>query len=117
VGVILYQKLYHMVHQRCMQGRAACPVLTRQPLKGVQGREFEVRRNGTRFLIGHGAAMALKERLLDESDRVMEYVCSHCGMIATLDKRRNITICHDCGAETDIHPVEMSYALNCCLMR
>jgi DNA-directed RNA polymerase subunit B' len=54
--------------------------------------------------------MTLKERLLDESDKVVELVCGHCGMIATFDRKRNVRYCSNCGAETDIHPVEMSYA-------
>ncbi|MGC8581420.1 MAG: DNA-directed RNA polymerase subunit B [Thermoplasmata archaeon] len=113
IGVIYYQKLHHLVSGKMhMRARGPVQILTRQPTEGRS------RQGGLRFgemerdcLIGHGVSMVIKDRLLDESDGVMEYVCSDpkCGHIAYFDRIHKVLACRVCG-NTTVYPVEMSYS-------
>ncbi|MFH1224974.1 MAG: DNA-directed RNA polymerase subunit B [Candidatus Diapherotrites archaeon] len=109
-GIVAYRRLFHMVRHK-MQARAKGPVqiLTRQP---TEGKEKE---GGLRFgemegetLVGHGAAMLLQEKFIEDSDKVIELVCEKCGVIAVNDQIRNRRYCPICTG-SKVYPVEMAY--------
>ncbi len=109
-GIVAYRRLFHMVAHK-MQSRSRGPVqiLTRQP---TEGKEKE---GGLRFgemegetLVGHGAAMLLQEKLIEDSDKLIEIICEKCGIVAINDQIRNRKYCPICNSSA-VYPVEMSY--------
>ena len=111
VGMIFYQRLYHMVADK-MHARATGKVqlLTRQPTEGraAQGglRFGEMERD---CLIGHGSSMLLKDRMLENSDAYIMYVCRKCGHISWYNRREGAYECPVDGFDGDVVPVKVPY--------
>lgn len=111
IGMVYYQKLHHLVSNKMhMRSRGPIQLLTHQPTEG------RAREGGLRFgemerdcLIGYGASMLIKERLLDESDKSVQLVCTECGAIVNYDFVKRKNTCALCGNE-NVEPIEISYA-------
>ena len=109
-GIVAYRRLFHMTAHK-IQSRARGPVqiLTRKP---TEGKEKE---GGLRFgemegetLVGHGAAMLLQEKFIDDSDKVTMWVSETAGVIGFEDHIRKTKRALEAN-DSKIYPVEMSY--------
>jgi len=112
IGPTYYQRLKHMVEDK-IHSRARGPVqiLTRQPVEG------RARDGGLRFgemerdcMISHGAAIFLKDRLMDQSDAFNIFVCDLCGFLAIGNRSKNLFECKNCNNKIYISLIKIPYA-------
>ncbi len=112
IGITFYQRLYHMVADK-MHARATGKVqlLTRQPTEG------KARQGGLRFgemerdcLVGHGVATMIRDRMLENSDAYIMYVCGKCGHISWYNRRKGVYECPIHGETSEIYSIKVPYA-------
>ena len=94
IGLVYYQRLRHMVHDKS-QARSTGPVdiLTQQPLKGRKKgggiRMGEMERDA---MLAHGLSSIVNERLFKSSDYSEGYVCNKCGsMLSCYLKKEKVS--------------------------
>lgn len=120
-GPMYYQRLKHMTQDKVhSRGHGLKTTLTRQAPEGRQRdgglRIGEMERDA---LIGHGTSLFLKEKMVDNSDAYVAYVCNKCGLFAQRNEYKENKqyaqesdryICTVCDNIYDISKVRCPYA-------
>ncbi|MFH1445261.1 MAG: DNA-directed RNA polymerase subunit B [Nanoarchaeota archaeon] len=108
-GISYYMKLDHMVANKIhARSRGPVTLLTKQPTEGRAKRGgLRVGEMEQQCLLGHGAALTLKERF--DSDSSAFPICKKCGLIATHDVLRGKVYCASCKG-SEVTWITTSYA-------
>lgn len=113
MGPIFYQRLKHMVHDKCRaRANGINVLLTRQPTDGIK------RSGGLRLgemerdcLIAHGLSHSMHERFYICADKYEHYVCMSCGFTAVYNDAEKIYKCVMCDQKTaSFSRVNLPYA-------
>merc|ERR1712187_850006 len=87
VGNVYYQRLRHMVSDKC-QVRSTGPIdrLTHQPVKGRKfGGGIRIGEMERDSLLAHGAAFLVQDRLYTSSDYYTTDCCKRCGLLNSMN--------------------------------
>ena len=112
IGPTYYYRLKHLVEDK-VHSRSTGPyqLLTRQPAEGRSRdgglRIGEMERD---CMLSHGTSQFLKERLFDNSDKYLVYVCQKCGLLAVANSDKNIFKCTYCTHSTGYSQIQIPYA-------
>lgn len=113
IGATFYQRLDHMVEDKIKYRGSGGPVdpLTRQPVKSrkdLGGVKFgEMERD---CMLGHGAAVTLRERYFLLSDPYTLFVCTSCRRPSShKDIRTRRHFCNFCSTEEHIVQIQIPY--------
>ena len=113
IGTTYYQRLKHMVIDKChSRGRGPIVSLTRQPCEGrARDGGLRVGEMERDCFISHGASVFTKERLMDVSDPFAAGVCTICGSLATINEKDHLYECRSCGAKAGLEDKTIPYAV------
>jgi DNA-directed RNA polymerase subunit B len=106
-SAVLPKNSPHGCRQNPHRTRGQVQMLTRQPAEGRAEVVVYVSEKWNGTLIGHGAAMLLRDRLLEESDKYTLYICENCGQIAYFDMKQRRYVCKICDEKAKISPVNV----------
>lgn len=109
-----YQRLKHMVEDKVHSRAANGPVvlMTRQPAEGrARDGGLRIGEMEVEAICAHGMHHFLKERFMETSDNYRMFLCTKCGMFATVNPESGIHNCKACKNILEFAEIRVPYSM------